>query len=620
MAGRIAGITIEIGGDTSNLQKSLKAVDSQLKTTQNNLKDINKLLKLDPSNTELLTQKQKNLKDAVQQTKDRLQQLKDAQAGVKEGTAEWDALQREIIATEQDLKKAENELKNFGSVAKQQTIAAGQSMKDFGNKVTDVGKELSKISGVAAGALTALGGVTYKAMQTADEFATLSQQTGVSTDTLQKWQYASELVDVDLNTMTGSLTKLKKGMGSGSKALESIGVATKNADGSFRDVTDVFYDTLKALSKIDDETERDIKAMDIFGKSASDLTGIIDDGGAALQQYGQEAENMGLIMDTETIGKLNEANDTVDKLKANMGMSFAQLGATLLETFGPALQKVAGLIETVTERIRQLTPEQAEMIVKILAVVAVIGPLVTVLGSIITGVGTLLTVIPLLVSPIGLVIAAIAALVAAGIALYKHWDEVKAWAQKVANQIVNVWNNCKTGVANAFDNMKSKAASTWDNIKSTTASKLDALKSTISSKWDTIKSVVSAGVQLLKNLMNFSWSLPHIRMPHFSISGSFSLNPPRVPRFSVSWYKKAYENAVMFTSPTVLQTPYGAKGFGDGNGAEIVMGLNKLRELVGTTGVTINVYPSAGMNEAQLAEMVQNKLVQWQKQKELAYA
>ena len=96
MATRIAGITIENGGDTTKLQKALKGVDSQLKTTQNNLKDINKLLKLDPGNTELLTQKQQNLQKAISGTKDRLQQLKDAQGQVAKGTQEWDALQREI--------------------------------------------------------------------------------------------------------------------------------------------------------------------------------------------------------------------------------------------------------------------------------------------------------------------------------------------------------------------------------------------------------------------------------------------------------------------------------------------------------------------------------------------
>ena len=109
MAGRIAGITIEIGGDTTDLQKSLKSVDSQLKKTQSNLKDIDKLLKLDPNNTELLRQKQQELEKAIGLTKTRLDELKNAQSQVSEGSAEWDALQREIIATEQSLGQLEGQ-------------------------------------------------------------------------------------------------------------------------------------------------------------------------------------------------------------------------------------------------------------------------------------------------------------------------------------------------------------------------------------------------------------------------------------------------------------------------------------------------------------------------------
>ena len=115
MAGRIKGITIEIGGDTTDLQKSLKKVDSQLKTTQSSLKDIDKLLKLNPSSVELLTQKQKNLESAIDLTKQRLEELKRAQDGVEEGSAEWDALQREIIETEGNLKDLEKQYKDFGS-------------------------------------------------------------------------------------------------------------------------------------------------------------------------------------------------------------------------------------------------------------------------------------------------------------------------------------------------------------------------------------------------------------------------------------------------------------------------------------------------------------------------
>ena len=177
--GRIKGITIEIGGDTTKLQSALKGVDRQLHTTQNNLKDINKLLKLNPGNTELLTQKQKNLTEAINLTKERLNQLKEAQAGVEKGSAEWDALQREIIATEGDLKNLQQEMRNFGNVTGQQLKAVGGKLQAAGAKIEEVGHKLQVISGAAAavgGGLLKLG---YDAAKSADEMLTLSEQTGI---------------------------------------------------------------------------------------------------------------------------------------------------------------------------------------------------------------------------------------------------------------------------------------------------------------------------------------------------------------------------------------------------------------------------------------------------------
>ena len=147
MASRIKGITVEIGGDTTGLVKALRGVDSQIRTTQSNLKDVNKLLKLDPGNTILLTQKQKDLETAISLTKTRLDELKKAQAGIQKGTEEWDALQCEIIETEQNLQNLEREYRTFGFVAKQQLQAVGNKLKTVGSKIENVGQKLSGISG-----------------------------------------------------------------------------------------------------------------------------------------------------------------------------------------------------------------------------------------------------------------------------------------------------------------------------------------------------------------------------------------------------------------------------------------------------------------------------------------
>ena len=338
---KIAGITIELGADPSGIEKALKDVDKSLKETQSNLKDINKLLKFDGGNVTLLAQKQKELGKAIEQTEKRLEGLKKAQSGVKEGSAEWEALQREIIATEQNLKKLEQQQRQFGNVASQVIQAAGAKLQEYGHKVEDVGKKLSKISGVAAGALGAIGKLGYDVVQSADELATLSQQTGVSVEELQKWQYASELVDVSVSDMTGAMTKMKAKMTDSNETFQQLGVNVRDADGNLRSATDVFYDSLQALSQIENETERDQIAMALFGKSADQLAGIIDDGGQSLKEYGKEAEQMGLVMSEETVDDLNQLNDVITKTKNNVKGSLAKAGATLATTFAPVLEKIS---------------------------------------------------------------------------------------------------------------------------------------------------------------------------------------------------------------------------------------------------------------------------------------
>lgn len=421
MAEKIRGITIELGGDTSGLSQSLKDVNGEINNTQKQLKDVEKLLKLDPKNTELLRQKQKLLGNQINNTKGKLETLKQAQKtmdknGVDKNSAQYMALQREIVSTETELKslkKASNETATAMSSIAQAADKVSKSSK----KVADATKGIST---AAAGALTAIGGLAIKSVKSADELMTLAKQTGFSTEELQKFQYASDLVDVSMSDITGAAAKLKKAIGSDSKELAKLGVKTKNADGSMRDINDVFYDTLKALGNVKNETERDTLAMSIFGKSADSLAGIIDDGGAALKAYGDEAESMGLIMSEDTLTSLNDVNDSIDKIKAQATATLMQEGAKAMEALMPVFEKVVGFLTSIVTWLGSLTTEQLTTIMTVLAVIAAVSPLasliskvsglLTFLPTLISGVGAALTF--LAANPIVLIIAAIVGLVA----------------------------------------------------------------------------------------------------------------------------------------------------------------------------------------------------------------
>ena len=188
MAGRIKGITVEIGGDTTGLEKALKGVNSAIKTTQSELKDVERLLKLDPSNTELLTQKQKLLKDAISSTREKLETLKEAQKQAKEqlergelGQDKYDALQREIVETEQELKRLQEQAATT-SVTLEKIAAAGDKFEKAGDSITNAGKQIS----VASAAVTGLG---VAAVKTAADFdsamANVAAISGATGDDLQ---------------------------------------------------------------------------------------------------------------------------------------------------------------------------------------------------------------------------------------------------------------------------------------------------------------------------------------------------------------------------------------------------------------------------------------------------
>ena len=519
MADKIRGITIELSGDTSKLVKSLKDVDSSVKSTQKQLKDVDRLLKLDPKNTELLTQKQKLLAQSVEQTNKKLEQLKKIQAemdaqGIDKNSAQYQALQRDIISTENEIKNLENATKEFGSVGVQQIAGVGKELQNLGGKVEAAGQKLKGISTAAAGLEAALVGAGMKAITTADDLNTMAAQTGLSTAEIQKFQYASDRIDVLLDTMTGALAKMKKNMTGQPELWKALGISvTEWSGGPMRNATDVFYQAIDALSKIQNETLRDQVAMQLFGKSADQLAGIIDDGGAALKAYGQEAEDLGLILSDEVLGSLNQTNDQIDKAKAQLQAGLLQLGATIAQVLAPIIEKLAAFIQKVVAWMQSLTPGQAKLIMIILGIVAVLAPLLMIVGKLITSIGTIMTMIPMIISsismigtavsglftflaanPMVLVIAAIiAAVIALTVLIVRNIDTIKAALSQFGAWVGNIFRSIGQAIVNFFSGI------------------VNAVRSMVQALWNMLKSLFSFGASVASSFGGGGIGGSHIR-------------------------------------------------------------------------------------------------------------
>lgn len=327
MASRIKGITIEIGGDTTGLDKALKSVNSSITHTQSALKDVNKLLKLDPSNTELLTQKQKLLKDAISSTKEKLDALKQAQVQAKEqlengdlGQDKYDALQREIIETEQELKRLQQEAATT-STALAKIDEIGGKMENLGNSIAGVGKTIMPIS-------TAVGGLGIAAVKTAADFDSAMSQvaavSGATGDDLQALR--------DKAREMGEKTKFSAS--EAAEAMNYMAMAGWKSKDMISGIDGIM--NLAAASGEDLATTSDIvtDALTAFGLSAADSGHFADILAAASSNANTNVSMMGETFKycAPIAGALGfSAEDTAEAigLMANAGIKSSQAGTSL---------------------------------------------------------------------------------------------------------------------------------------------------------------------------------------------------------------------------------------------------------------------------------------------------
>lgn len=327
MANRIKGITVEIGGDTTGLDKALKTVNTSIRSTQSALKDVNRLLKLDPSNTELLSQKQRLLKDAIAATKEKLDSLKVAQEQAKQqlengelGQDKYDALQREIVETEEELRRLQQEAATTNTALSKIDVA-GQKMETVGNSIAGAGKKMM-------GVTTVIGGVGVAAVKTAADFdSAMSQVAAVSGATGKDF-------DALRNKAREMGAKTKFSATEAAEAMNYMAMSGWKTEDMLDGIEGVM--NLAAASGEDLATTSDIvtDALTAFGLSAKDSGHFADILAAASSNANTNVSMMGETFKycAPIAGALGfSAEDTAEAigLMANAGIKSSQAGTAL---------------------------------------------------------------------------------------------------------------------------------------------------------------------------------------------------------------------------------------------------------------------------------------------------
>lgn len=287
---------------------------------------------------------------ALNKNNDYLEEAKNASDGCAKSI---DKFGKEVADTADELEEAGHGASTFGDVLKanltSDVIISG--VKAIGNVAKDAGKALLELGVDAA--------------KYADDINTASTITGLSTDTIQAYKYAADLMDTSLETVTGALKKnlssmksAEKGTGKAAEAYKTLKVSVVDSNNNLRDSEDVFWDVIDALGGISDETKRDATAMDIFGKSAQELNPLIAAGSEGFAKFKEEAQNAGAILSSDTLNSLNDTNDKIDTLTQTADAFKKQIGADIAPVVGALAEGATSALNALNESIH---PPKSEL-------------------------------------------------------------------------------------------------------------------------------------------------------------------------------------------------------------------------------------------------------------------
>lgn len=431
-----------------------------------------------------LTARQKVLTDAVELQQRKVATLRGAMAKAAEVYGENSdrarAWQTQLNYAEADLEKMTRAVRE-NDAAMQRAERDGASLANAVNAIADAAgvsippalqgmvDKLDGVSASGAALVTTLVGVTAaftkcstKAAVWADDILTLSQTTNLSVEELQRLQYASNFVDVEVDTLANSMTKMEKNMlsaasgtGSAADAFAQLKVRVTDGQGNLRDMEDTFYEIVDALGKVESETERDALAMTLLGKSAKDLNPLINAGSGYLRELGDEAERVGAVLDDEAVQELGKLKDEMDSLNVQLDSTKLRLGTVLL----PILIDILDVVTSIN-------PEALKTVAVVASIVAIVITAIKAIADVSDAIGRLSRVAGggvqtwwKVAAVIGVIVGLVATLLVLITALTGKADD----ADKIAKSIVNAKNSfTSTGfsVAAAYRNIPQYAKGT----------------------------------------------------------------------------------------------------------------------------------------------------------------
>lgn len=610
MAEQIRGINVTIGANTTGLSEALDDVRSRGRGIQTELRQVERLLRFDPSNTELLAQRQQVLGNAIANTRERLDALRQAQQQVNEqfqrgeiSPETYRDFQRQIAAAEQQLQRFESRAQSTG----RESRTLGDRLREISEAARGVGDKLKGIGEKMSMAITApIAGFAALAVEGTQELRSdlarletnakqAGAEIGVVNDVFRDMYAVTGETDSSVEALSNVLETGFKGEKFKTLMDELAGAAIKFSDTlKLEGIADGLQETLAtgaAIGPFAELLERSGVVLDDFNAG---LTEAIANG--TQEQYVLDTlAKLGLAETYEQYKKNNEAMLEYNKNQMDLQMAMVELGNIIMPVMTRITQKITELLNW----FNGLDESTQKLILTIGGIAAVVGPLLIVFGAIASAVGALAPLftavgaaIGAISAPIAIAIAAVAALIAIGVAVYKNWDEIKAKASEIWKAISDsvsktvddlkqalskAWNGMKSDVSTAWENIKSSITNIWNNISSGISSTLNTISSTVKSRlesvWSYIKSIPSQALQwgkdIIQRLIDGFKSI-HIPTPHFDFSVSTKsiagLDVP-VPNVDVDWYK----TGGIFNKPTIA---------GIGDVPEAVLPLSRLAPML----------------------------------------